>query len=98
MKVYVIQRKNGIVIKLGVMIVVYVKKIICGILAHVTVIVKNHVKLMNIQILKIVPPKKDLFGKLTLTCEDEILNKTKTSLDGKKVTCKKAVALFTIFH
>ena len=53
---------------------------------------------MNIQILKIVPPKKDLFGKLTLTCEDEILNKTKTSLDGKKVTCKKAVALFTIFH
>ena len=48
MKVYVIQRKNGIVIKLGVMIVVYVKKIICGILAHVTVIVKNHVKLMNI--------------------------------------------------
>ena len=48
MKVYVIQRKNGIVIKLGGMIVVYIKIIICGILAHVTVIVKNHVKLMNI--------------------------------------------------
>ena len=48
--------------------------------------------------LKIVPPKKDLFGKLALTCKDEILNNTKTSLEGKKVTCKKVIALFTIFH
>ena len=55
-------------------------------------------KLMNIKMLKIVPPKKDLFGKLALTCKDEILNNTKTSLEGKKVTCKKVIALFTIFH
>ena len=33
--------------------------------------------------------EKHLFGKLVLACEDEMLNKTETSLDDKKVTCEK---------
>ena len=33
--------------------------------------------------------EKRLVGKVVLAWEDEILNTTKVSLDGKKVTCKK---------
>ena len=33
--------------------------------------------------------KKRLFDKLSLACEGEILDKTETSLDDKKVTCEK---------
>ena len=33
--------------------------------------------------------KKGRFGKLALACEDEILNKTETWFDHKKVTCEK---------
>ena len=33
--------------------------------------------------------KERLLGKLVLTYEDEILNKTETSLDNKKITCEK---------
>ena len=33
--------------------------------------------------------KKRLFVQLLLTCEDEISHTTETSLDDKKVTCKK---------
>ena len=33
--------------------------------------------------------EKLLISKLVLECEDEILNRTETSLDDKKVTCAK---------
>ena len=46
--------------------------------------------------------EKPLLGKLVLTCEDEILITTETSLFEKKVTCekkkKKKIALFTLFQ
>ena len=43
--------------------------------------------------------EKRLIGKLVLAWEDEILNTTKVSLDGKKVTCKKNNSLIhTRFH
>ena len=38
---------------------------------------------MIIQILKIVPVQKRLFGKLALACEDEIINITEASFDDK---------------
>ena len=37
--------------------------------------------------------KSSYFGKLVLACEDEIVNKTKASLDDKKVTCGKSNCL-----
>ena len=40
--------------------------------------------------------KKYLIGKLVLECENEILDTTETSLDHKKVICKKI--LFTRFY
>ena len=55
----------------------------CRILIHVVII--KHVKLTNIQILKVVLAKKILMGKLALECEDEILNATNTLLNDKKV-------------
>ena len=42
--------------------------------------------------------KKFLFGKLVLACEDEILKTTETSLDDKKVTREKVIAVFILFH
>ena len=33
--------------------------------------------------------KERLLGKLVFTYEDEILNKTETSLDNKEITCEK---------
>ena len=42
--------------------------------------------------------KKFLFGKLVLACGDEILKTTETSLDDKKVTREKVIALFILFH
>ena len=40
-----------------------------------------------------------LTGKLALKSEDEILNTTaETSLDNKKVTCKKIIVLFEQCH
>ena len=39
--------------------------------------------------------QKCLFGKWILACEDEILNRTETLLANNKVTCQKAIALFT---
>ena len=39
---------------------------------------------IHIYILKIVPVKKCLFGKLVLACEDEILNTTETALVENK--------------
>ena len=62
------------------------KRVVCRILVFVIVSVIRHVKLTNIWILKIIPAKKCLIGKLVLACEDEILNTTQTSLDDKKVT------------
>ena len=62
------------------------KRVVCRILVFVIVSVIRHVKLTNIWILKIIPAKKSLIGKLVLACEDEILNTTQTSLDDKKVT------------
>ena len=45
---------------------------------------------IHIYILKIVPVKKCLFGKLVLACEDEILNTTETALvENKKWHVKK---------
>ena len=38
---------------------------------------------MIIQILKIVPVQKRLFGKLALACEDELINTTEASFDDK---------------
>ena len=40
--------------------------------------------------------KKYLIGKLVLQCENEMLDTTETSLDHKKVICKKI--LFTRFY
>ena len=57
MKVYVIQRKNEIIMNKGVsvknqVIGILAKMTVCGILVHVIVSVIRHVKLTNIQILK----------------------------------------------
>ena len=62
MKVYVIQRKNEIIMNKGVsvknqVIGILAKMTVCGILVHVIVSVIRHVKLTNIQILKIFPAK-----------------------------------------
>lgn len=49
-------------------------------------VIKNiirHLKVIIIQILKIVPGQKRLFGKLALACEDEIINTTEASFDDK---------------
>ena len=49
-------------------------------------VIKNiirHLKVMIIQILKIVPVQKRLFGKLALACEDEIINTTEAFFDDK---------------
>ena len=54
---------------------VLVKMIICKILVHVIANPTKYVKLMNIQILKIVYVR-NIFGKLVLECDDEILNTT----------------------
>ena len=54
---------------------VLVKMIICKILVHVIANPTKNVKLMNIQILKIVYVR-NIFGKLVLECDDEILNTT----------------------
>ena len=91
MKVFVIQRKNRIMIYVGVrvknkMIGVFVKMTVCEILALVIVNVIRHVKLTNIYILKNFHAKL-LLGKLAFACEDGILNTTETSLEYKK--CKK---------
>ena len=70
--------------------------IICGNLVPMILSITRHVKLMNIQIFRIVHVK-NVFSKLVLPCEDEMLiNTTKTSLDDKKVT--KIIALFTLLH
>ena len=42
--------------------------------------------------------KNCLIDKVVLACEDEILNITEASIDDKKVTCKKVIAIFTLFH
>ena len=42
--------------------------------------------------------KKRIVGKLELRWECEILNTTKNSLDDKKVTCEKIIALFRQFR
>ena len=42
--------------------------------------------------------EKHLLGKLVLACEDEILNRPKTSFDDKKTTSEKSIALLTRFH
>ena len=70
------------------MIGVFVKVIIWGILVRVIVSVIRHVKLTNIFEMKNCSWEKRLFGKFVLACEDEILNKTETSLDEKKLRVK----------
>ena len=57
--------------KIGVL----VKMIICGILVHVIANPTKYVKVMNIQILKIVYAR-NIFGKLVLECDSVILNTT----------------------
>ena len=54
--------------------------IIFGIPVGVIASVVMPVKLINIQILKIVHAKKRLIGKIVLTCEDEISKTTETSI------------------
>ena len=68
------------------MIGVFTKEIICGILVRAIVTVIKHVKLMNIQILKVVYAKKRLISKLVLQFEDEMLNTAESHTDDKKVT------------
>ena len=58
MKLYVIQSKNRIIMNIRVSVKNYVigflvKMIICGTLVYLIFIVRRHVKLTNIQILKI---------------------------------------------
>ena len=89
MKAYVIQSKYGTMMNVSVsiwnkIIGLLAKTIICGILVHVIVSVIGHVKLTNIQILKIAHVEKYLIGKLELLFQDEILNATETSLDIEK--------------
>ena len=40
--------------------------------------------------------EKNLFDKLILTCEDEILSTTETSLDNKIAICENNCALLTL--
>ena len=89
MKVYVIQRKNGIMMNIRVnaknlIISVLVKMVICEILAHVIACVIRHVKWTSV-----CSCEKRLYVKLVLAYEDEILNTIETSLDYEKVTCEK---------
>ena len=63
---------------------VFVKMILCGILAHVIVSAKKHAELTNNQILKIVH-LKNMFNILALPHEDEVLNTTETLANDKKV-------------
>ena len=42
--------------------------------------------------------KKCLTGRSMVACKDEMLNRTETSADDKKVTCKKVIAFFKLFH
>ena len=58
MKLYVIQSKNRIIMNIRVSVKNYVigflvKMIICGTLVYLIFIVRRHVKLTNVQILKI---------------------------------------------
>ena len=67
LKEHVIQSKNGIIMNVGVsiknqMIVVLAKMIKCRFLACVIVNVRKHVKLINIQVLKIALGKKRAVG------------------------------------
>ena len=85
-EVYVIESKNGIKMKVGVfvknqMIGLLGKMIISGFLVHLIASVIRHLKLTNIQILKIVHVKNVYF---VLEFEDEIVNTAETSLMIKK--------------
>ena len=71
------------------MIGIFVKRVLCGILVHVTPSVIRHLKLMNIKNIENCSCEKRLIGKLVLGCEDKILNTTKTSPYNKRVICEK---------
>ena len=78
----VIQKKNGILVTAYVNINhqdnMYAKKIICGILAYAHISAKENVKLISKILIK------NVVDNLVITCEDEILNKTITSVPKKK--------------
>ena len=77
---------------------VLVKQVTCGILVHVIVNVIKLVKLVsNLIDIKNCACKDCVIVKLILTCDDEILDRTKnTSSVDKKVTYEKIIALFAL--
>ena len=60
--------------------------------------IKNCCKIDEYLDIKYCLCEKYLLEILVLVCEDEMVNTTKTSLNDKKATCKKIIALFTRFH
>ena len=71
------------------MIGILLKRVMYGTIVHLVASAIRLIKLTNIQILKTVPTKKILIGKLVLACEDEILYTTEASLNDRKSSMRR---------